>query len=224
MRQTHALGIAGRTRGILDESEIVGRRGVNLTAVPRYHIAHQHCPRLEDGSDLAHLAGFRELEQALQQCAFGEQGAAFELPQYAKQLDAMLVADSHCDRYRHDAAEHRSPVSNDKTLIRCAEDDEFVTGLHTARLQGTQQCDGTVPQCAEANDSFIVLAVNKADLAIFAACLVQEVDQCRVEFHKALIAGCSMMSDAERRLIASSRPGFSSVIRIIRNLGNNRPR
>ncbi len=62
----------------------------------------------------------------------------------------MLVADADGDRHRHDAAQHRGPECDDETLVRLAEDDELVAGLHAPRLQRPQQCRGAIPQLGKA--------------------------------------------------------------------------
>ncbi len=139
MRQAHALRVAGRPGRVLDECEIARRRVDDLTAVSGRDITHQNGLRVEDRHDVVHLLRLCKFAQPLEQPEFGKQGAAAELAQNAEQLEPMLVADADRDRYRHDAAQHRGPESDDETLVRLAEDDEFVAGLHAPSLQRAQQ-------------------------------------------------------------------------------------
>ena len=136
----------------------------------------------------------------------------------------MLVANADSDGHRHDTAKHCSPVRDNETLIRPAENDQLVSGLHPPGLQGAQQREGAVPQFLETNNGLVVFAIDETYVAVPVPRLAEEFCQCCVEFHAFLTTGCSLMSDAERRFTARSSPGPSASSRIIRNFGSNRPR
>jgi hypothetical protein len=59
----------------------------------------------------------------------------------AKQLQSMLVAYPHRNRYRHNAAKDGCPECDDEIFIGFAEYYEFVACRHPALLQCTDQAD-----------------------------------------------------------------------------------
>ncbi len=64
-----------------------------------------------------------------------------------------------------------------------AEQDEFVTGLHSPRLQRAQQRERLIPQFGKSQQILIDFSVDKSDLAVEPADVVQQLIERIVELH-----------------------------------------
>ena len=92
------------------------------------------------------------------------------------------------DRHRDDSAQHRGPEGNNEVLVRLAEDNEFITRLHTSRLQRAQQRCRTIPEFRKAQAGLVCFAINEADPAVLTPCVFEKVNQRRIEFHTVGVA------------------------------------
>ena len=183
MRQADAFRVARRARRVLDESEIVGRGSEDLTVRTGHHAAHEGRAGLEDARHLGEIVVLRKRKQAFEQVGLGEECGPVELPQDAKQLVAVLVADADRHGYRHDAAEHGGPVSDDELLVGMREHHELVALLHAAGLQRPEQRQRPVPEAGKRYDALVLFAVNETNLAVPAPEIGEQVDHCVVKLH-----------------------------------------
>ncbi len=142
----------------------VRRRRKHFAVGRRLHVAHQHGACLQQLGNLVEIPLLRKLQQSLEQIRFSKQRRAIELRDDAKQFQPMLIADADRDRHRHDAAQDGRPERDDETLIRFAENNQLVAGLHAASLQRAEQRECAVPQLGETDDALIVFTVDEANL------------------------------------------------------------
>ena len=149
----------------------------------RFDVRHHDRLLVEQPADIVEPLVGGELDQPLEQAEFGEQRAVFELRKDAKEFEAMFVANPHRDRHRHYPAENGRPEGHHEALVRLAEDDEFVAGLHAAALQGTQQRQRAVVDLAESQRGFVGFSVDEANAAIALTRVAEKVRQRVVEFH-----------------------------------------
>ncbi len=103
MRQTNPFGIAGRTRGILYERQLIRVRRIHFPVCCRLSITNERGPRRKNPFDGRKLLLLRKFFEARQKIPLGEQGSSLELTENPKKLEAVLVTDSDGNRHRHDA-------------------------------------------------------------------------------------------------------------------------
>ena len=110
--------------------------------------------------------GRQEHPKALQEFGVRVQRAPAHLPEYAEELEAMLIADADGDRDRDYAAQYCSPERNNELLVRLAEYDELVTRLDAALLQSGQQLQRAIPQRGKCHARLVILTVDEKDCPV----------------------------------------------------------
>jgi hypothetical protein len=170
VRQHHALGLAGRARGELDEGDVLGRRLNGLAgAGDVIEIVDQEGARAQslEGFRLPGLGG--EGADPLERAALGIEEGPAELAGDAQELVPVLVADAERDGDRHDAAEHGGPEGVDELLVAAEEEDQLVAAARAETLQMVQDAERARMQLFEADITRVVLALEVGDLPGMAA-------------------------------------------------------
>jgi hypothetical protein len=142
VREDHALGLAGGSRGELDERDVVGGRTM-LEARHRHvgDFVEEHRAALEARDAIREPVLVGERAQAIEHLALRGEGRRGQAREHAKELGLVLVGIAGGERDRDDPAEHAGPERVDIGGQGVGQDHRVRARARARRLQMVQESE-----------------------------------------------------------------------------------
>jgi len=147
VRQHHALGVAGRAGGILDEGGVAGSRADRVgRAADVFEVVDQEgaCAQLLKCRLFALFLG--KFGEAPDRLEIRIEPRLTQLPGDAQQLEAVLVADANGERDRDNTACDRRPETVDECLIVVQENNQVIATRQAEALQSPEDAERALVQ------------------------------------------------------------------------------